>query len=201
MNREFCLGLLGAGDVELRVAAHCASLKSRDCSDHRGTVGNQQALLSRRSMEGGNDTPGAEAGGTPALPGKAGELRARWNSELSGLVEVTVRHGHRADWRRPEAGRLVVLQPWEYGHLPGVWAEGAVSTADEVWAPSRFVRDVYVRSGVPAEKVRVVPPGYDPAVYTPDGPHYPLPTEKSVGRRRRRRTRKGGRTIRRTRSS
>src|SRR5262249_10328994 len=40
---------------------------------------------------------------------------------------------------------------------------------------SRFVRDVYVRSGVPAEKVRIVPLGVDPAVFTPEGSTFPVP--------------------------
>ena len=57
---------------------------------------------------------------------------------------------------------------------------GALLEADEVWAYSRFVRDVYVRSGVPAEKVRVVPLSVRPDVFTPLGPSYALPTRKRV---------------------
>ncbi len=73
--------------------------------------------------------------------------------------------------------RLIVIQPWEYGHLPRDWVTGAMQ-ADEVWAYSRWVRDVYVRSGVPAERVRVVPLGANPDIFTPDGPVLDLPTHK-----------------------
>ncbi len=50
--------------------------------------------------------------------------------------------------------------------------------ADEVWAYSRPVRDAYVRSGVPAERVRVVPLGFHPGFFTPEGPALSLPTQK-----------------------
>src|SRR5437660_6525680 len=109
-----------------------------------------------------------------------GPLFARRDAPLSGPPDVTIRHQFPPDWRRPEGGKLIVIQPWEYGHLPQEWVAAARDQADEVWAYSRFVRDVYVRSGVPAEKVRVVPLGFNPAVFTREGPHHPLPTEKSL---------------------
>src|SRR5262249_23893600 len=63
--------------------------------------------------------------------------------------------------------------------LPRAWAEGA-READEVWVYSRWVRDVYARSGVPAERVRVVPLGFNPEVFTPEGPAYDLPTRNAL---------------------
>jgi glycosyltransferase involved in cell wall biosynthesis/tetratricopeptide (TPR) repeat protein len=99
------------------------------------------------------------------------------NGALSGPPDVTIRHHFPPSWSRPEHGKLVVIQPWEYGHLPQDWVPRA-GAVDEVWAYSRFVREVYARSGVPAEKVRVVPLGFRPEVFQPEGPHYPLRTEK-----------------------
>jgi glycosyltransferase involved in cell wall biosynthesis len=104
---------------------------------------------------------------------------ARRGAPMSFPVDVTVRHRVIPNWRRPETGKLVVLAPWPYAHLPRDWRDGALDVADEVWAPSRFVRDVYVCSGVPAEKVRLVSPGVDVERFSPDGPVYPLPTQKS----------------------
>jgi glycosyltransferase involved in cell wall biosynthesis len=101
----------------------------------------------------------------PRLPA----LLSRRGFALSGPPDVTVRHRFPPDWQRPAAGGLLVIQPWEYGFLPETWVAGA-RQADEVWAYSRWVRDVYVRSGVPAEKVHVVPLGFDPSVFHPDGP-------------------------------
>jgi glycosyltransferase involved in cell wall biosynthesis len=108
-------------------------------------------------------------------------LFARRDAALSGPPDVTIRHHYPPNWERPETGKLVVMQPWEWSHLPERdWVEGAIQHADEVWAYSRFVRDVYVRSGVPAEKVRVVPLGFNPQVFTPEGPRWALPTRKSL---------------------
>src|SRR5438309_959992 len=106
-------------------------------------------------------------------------LFARRDAPLSGPPDVTIRHQLPPRWKRPESGKLVIMQPWEYGHLPREWAMGARDQADEVWVNARFVRDAYVRSGIAAEKVRIIPLGVNPAVFTPAGPHYPLPTGKS----------------------
>jgi glycosyltransferase involved in cell wall biosynthesis len=94
--------------------------------------------------------------------------------------DVTVRHSLMPDWRRPETRRLVMVAPWPYAHLPREWRDGALAAADEIWAPSRSARDTYVRSGIPAEKVRLVPPGVNADCFTPEGDPFPLPTEKSV---------------------
>lgn len=147
MNREFCLGLLAAGDVELSLAE----------------ISNPFQRLSE------------------AEDPRFAALAARRGAELSGPPDVTIRHYFPPHWQRPETGKLVVMQPWELSHLPDPsWVEGATRQADEVWAYSRFVRDVYVRSGVPAEKVRVVPLGARSEVFQPEGERYALPTEKRL---------------------
>jgi glycosyltransferase involved in cell wall biosynthesis len=106
-------------------------------------------------------------------------LFALRGAPLAGPPDVIIRHHFPPDWGCPPTGRLIVMQPWEYGHLRRDWVEGA-KQADEVWAYSRFVRDVYVRSGVPAEKVRVVPLGFNPEVFTPDGPLFDLASRLSA---------------------
>lgn len=144
VNREFCLALLAAGDVELSLGEHT--------------------------------TPWH--GLTEADDPRFGPLFALRGGDFSGPPDVTIRHHFPPSWSRPEHGKLVVIQPWEYGHLPQDWVRGAQG-ADEVWAYSRFVREVYARSGVPAERVRVVPLGYRPEIFQPEGPQYPLQTEKT----------------------
>jgi len=54
----------------------------------------------------------------------------------------------------------VVIQPWEFGFLPETWVAQA-RDVDEFWLPSEYVRRVYLDSGVPANKVFVVPNGVD----------------------------------------
>jgi glycosyltransferase involved in cell wall biosynthesis len=89
--------------------------------------------------------------------------------------QVTVRHAFPPNFSPPPAGRWVHIQPWEFGHLPADWVAPLRDQVDEIWAPSHYVRRVYERSGVPAEKIQVIPWGVDPAVFTPEATPRLLP--------------------------
>lgn len=81
---------------------------------------------------------------------------------------VTIRHRWPPDFTRTETGKLVLIQPWEFGSLPKIWVEAFADTVDEVWVPSNFVRETYVLSGVAAEKVFVVPNGVNTERFHPN---------------------------------
>jgi tetratricopeptide (TPR) repeat protein len=91
---------------------------------------------------------------------------------------VAVRHLWPPDFRRPAARRFALIQPWEYGSLPRAWVRGIEESVDEVWVPSQFVREEYVTSGVPGEKVFVVPNGVNTARFHPQVAPMVLPTAK-----------------------
>ncbi len=63
-----------------------------------------------------------------------------------------------------------MIVPWEYGAVPRVWVAQIERHVDELWVPSRFVRDVFVRGGVCADRVAVIPNGVDTKTFTPAGP-------------------------------
>ncbi len=111
----------------------------------------------------------------PSLQDFARQLREQ--PAASGAPHVTVRHAWPPDWRRPRAGAWVLIQPWEFGALPEDWVR-ELARVDEVWVPSRYVRQVYVDSGVSAEKVHVVPNGFDPARFNPAASPFMLATRK-----------------------
>ena len=90
---------------------------------------------------------------------------------------VTVRHAWPPNWTRPKSGKLVVVQPWEFGSLPEQWVKD-LANVDEVWVPSQYVRNVYVDSGVPANKVFVVPNGVDTSKFNSQAAPMKLPTTK-----------------------
>jgi glycosyltransferase involved in cell wall biosynthesis/predicted Zn-dependent protease len=92
-------------------------------------------------------------------------------------AQITVRHAWPPDWRRPATGKLVVIQPWEFGALPETWVRQACDV-DEFWIPSEYVRRVYVESGVPAEKVFVIPNGVDTEQFRPQASPMTLATQK-----------------------
>ena len=90
---------------------------------------------------------------------------------------ITVRHAWPPNWSRPKNGKLVVVQPWEFGSLPEQWVKD-LANVDEAWVPSEYVRRVYVDSGVPASKVFVVPNGVDTKKFNPQATPMQLPTNK-----------------------
>ncbi|MBI1749437.1 MAG: glycosyltransferase [Acidobacteria bacterium] len=83
---------------------------------------------------------------------------------------LTIRHHWPPDFRRPSAGKLAIVLPWEFGAIPRPWVEQIEQNVDEMWVLSDFTRRVLVRCGVRPEKVHVIPCGVDTTVFTPQGP-------------------------------
>jgi len=97
-----------------------------------------------------------------------------------GPPDVTIRHQWPPDWSPPaDPSPVVVIQPWEFGGLPDEWVGPLAEWPDEIWCYTNWVRDCYVRSGVPADRLVVVPLGVDGERFRPDGPRYPLATRRS----------------------
>ena len=92
-------------------------------------------------------------------------------------TKVTVRHAWPPNWQAPVKGKWVIIQPWEFGSLPEEWV-AEIKNVTEVWAPSNYVKHEYVKSGVAAEKIYIVPNGIDPEKFDPDAKPYPLATKK-----------------------
>ncbi len=85
-------------------------------------------------------------------------------------LDLTIRQHWPPDFQPPASGKLVVLLPWEYGSIPMRWADQIRKCVDELWVPSEFCREVFVRGGVPANKIQVIPYGVDAGIFRPDEP-------------------------------
>ena len=115
---------------------------------------------------------------TERLPGPVQRVR-RDGSALDGPLlhpaDIEVRHQWPPDLSAPPSGRLVILQPWEFGAIPRSWI-GPLAGVDELWVPSEYVRVMYVAAGVDPERVVVIPNGVDLSAFAPaqnqrpDGP-------------------------------
>jgi glycosyltransferase involved in cell wall biosynthesis/tetratricopeptide (TPR) repeat protein len=105
-------------------------------------------------------------------------LAARVNRPLARPPDAHVRHQWPPRFTPPPVGHWVMLQPWEYGSLPRDWLRPMTDAVDEVWVYTHYLRDCYLRSGLPAERVQVVPLGVDPARFHPQAPPLPLATGK-----------------------
>ena len=74
-------------------------------------------------------------------------------------TRLTVRHRWPPKFDAVKDGKLVLIQPWEFGSIPKEWVGKINDSVDQVWVPSNFVRECYLEGGVPADKVVVVPNG------------------------------------------
>ncbi len=90
---------------------------------------------------------------------------------------IFVRLGFPLGKRPPPRATWVVYHPWEYTRAPLASVE-VMLAAKEVWTTSRFSADAFVASGVPAEKIHLIPNGVDLAVFRPEGARAELPTSK-----------------------
>src|SRR5262249_52462829 len=99
---------------------------------------------------------------TSAVPGPR-RLTERFYRPLTRSVDAHIRHQWPPKFTPPPAGHWVIIQPWEYGSLPRSWIAPMSRDVDEIWVPSHFVRECYLKSEIPADRVFVVPNGVDPA--------------------------------------
>lgn len=84
----------------------------------------------------------------------------------SGQPHVHFQHGPGSSLTHPVAPYSVCRVMFETDRLPEGWAE-ACNRFTEVWVPTAFNRETFVRSGVVPEKIRLVPGAIDAAAYGP----------------------------------
>lgn len=93
---------------------------------------------------------------------------------------VEVRAGLPPDPSPAKGDRMVVDLRWGYEPLPVEWVGPVRGLADEVWAPTSWNARVLVESGIPSQRVHVVPPGVDVERFGPHRRPYPLRSAKGV---------------------
>ncbi len=129
--------------------------------------------LHRRGIDLGLSTGGGIVAPERLMPDAELEAR-RDRPPAGGPPQVWVAHRWPPRLDRPPEGKWAFFQPWEYGSLPRSWREAA-GRADEVWAYSRSVRDVYLEAGIAPDRVHVVPLGVDSKIFGAGCSAMPLP--------------------------
>ncbi len=119
----------------------------------------------------------------PAGLGESDSTSLEYHPDLTAHIRrplpddaIHVSHRWPPRLEPPDGRHWIVMQPWEFGSMPSRWLTPLRDSAEEVWVPSRFVRDCYVQSGLPADKVHVIPNGVDPQHFRPGLEPLPLHT-------------------------
>ncbi|MCI1693597.1 glycosyltransferase [Aneurinibacillus aneurinilyticus] len=76
-------------------------------------------------------------------------------------ADITVRHQWPPDFNRPNSNQWILMQPWEFGSIPRKWYIPMKYWIDEVWVYSAYNKECYVQSGIPENKIKVIPLGVD----------------------------------------
>lgn len=113
----------------------------------------QLAVQPRRGFQWDRDFP---------LPERLESLPAQWD-EPDGLVAFP--YPPRLDRVAKRGQPLWALSVYEATRLPPSWIEPLQRVPSQVIVPSRHVREIYRRSGVPRSKLVVIPYGYNPALF------------------------------------
>jgi glycosyltransferase involved in cell wall biosynthesis len=95
------------------------------------------------------------------------------------LPYIWIRHQWPPKAEPPKGAKWVIMQPWEFTTLPKKFVEIFLQ-ADELWVPSNYTRQAFFNSGIPFNKVQIVPNGIDPDLFKPKGNRYHLPTDKKL---------------------
>lgn len=107
-------------------------------------------------------------------------VRGAGRPATTTVPTIEVRHHWPPDLSISNADACILVQPWEHGGIPRQWIQPIHDHIDEVWVPTSWVKDCYTKSGIPADKVAVVPNGVDTVEFRPDGPSLPLATDKGT---------------------
>lgn len=115
----------------------------------------------------------------PEVDSRFEKLAGCFGAPLSRNLDVHVRHQWPPNFTPPPAGHWVMIQPWEFGRLPEDWVRPMSDLVDEIWVPSKHVLKSYVASGIPVDRLQVVPNGVNTDMFHPGAEPYRLPTGKN----------------------
>lgn len=82
-------------------------------------------------------------------------------------ADICIRHRWPPNLNRSRDCKLIVILPWEYGSIPVEWRDNIIKNVDEIWVYTTFLKKCYINSGIPEDRIRVVPLGVDPMLFNP----------------------------------
>ncbi len=126
-----------------------------------------RALIERGNVDISIGTDPLANGSTVAPEFRALSERTTFGADEA---DVTVLHEWPPRFAAPSSTRYVHVQPWEYGSMPTAWFEALHDDCDEIWVHSEYNRAAYIEAGIDPARIAVIPHGFDPRIFNPDGP-------------------------------
>lgn len=115
----------------------------------------------------------------PAPDSQHAQLYRQLSAPTTHTASVHIAHQWPPVLHPPAEGAWVLMQPWEYGGLPSQWIPVIRDQVDEYWVYCNWQRECAIASGVPENRIRVIPLGVDTMRYRPEGSKFQLQTRKA----------------------
>lgn len=148
INREHCLNLIKSNVAEITIIPYAKDTFSPEVDPRFSVLSSHDIRYKEESKE-----------------------------ETTNLPYVWVRHQWPPKDEVPKGAKWIINLPWEFSLLSKKIVN-IFQKADEIWTPSNFSRQAFVDSGIPFNKIQVIPNGINPDIFTPEGNIYKLNTEK-----------------------
>lgn len=94
-------------------------------------------------------------------------------------ANITIRHQWPPKFNKPNSDKWILFQPWEFGSIPKMWYIPMKDFIDEVWVPSTYNKECYIRSGISEDKIKIVPLGVDENIFNLEVKPIELQTKKT----------------------
>ena len=111
-----------------------------------------------------------------------GEYRiVDYDAQAPSPPDLLIHHdfeSHFPEFQPPRDTPSVAVRTWDFGPLPRAWADRINADYRQYWAHTEWIAKQARAAGIDPGRIRVVPHGVDPRVFTPDGPRYDLPSKK-----------------------
>ncbi|MFI2855981.1 glycosyltransferase [Paenibacillus sp. JSM ZJ436] len=93
----------------------------------------------------------------------------RFPEDRPDPAEIHISHLWPPRLTRPSGAEYwISILPWEFGAVPVTWYMSMKYDMDEIWVYSQHNKNSYIASGIPGNKIRVLPLAVDPDIFKPE---------------------------------
>ncbi|MEY3220688.1 MAG: hypothetical protein RIT27_2045 [Pseudomonadota bacterium] len=86
------------------------------------------------------------------------------------IINICISYGNSVGFLNNLSGMKIGYTAWgESTKVPDDW-KAPLESMNQIWIPSHFAKDVLIKNGLTANKIKVVPEGIDPQIFHPSQP-------------------------------